>query len=308
MSNEIIETETAIETETEAAMPLQQINSPVQSFMPSSFAELLQFCELVAGSDIVPTEFRGKPANILVAVQKGMELGLKPLAAMANIAVINGKPALYGDGLLAIILGSPFCQGVSEEPPTEENEWTATCTVHRAGKTPCVRTFAMEDAKVAGLWGKAGPWKQYPKRMLQMRARGFAIRDQFADLLSGVVMLEEAQDYEVEPRNVTPPKIENSRTAVVRDKLRQQRQQTEEAEPVMNAEEVEPTETLFNHLMHEVQQCQDELQFRHVQMLAGEHRDELTDAEIKRLSGQMLVDAERLGIELSPKQEEEQNG
>ena len=49
--------------------------------------------------------------------------------------------------------------------------------------------------KKAGLWGKAGPWSQYPKRMLQMRARSFALRDKFADALSGLLMAEEVQDY-----------------------------------------------------------------------------------------------------------------
>ncbi len=55
--------------------------------------------------------------------------------------------------------------------------------------------ISKEDAKKAGLWGKAGPWSQYPKRMLQMRARSFALRDKFADALSGLIMAEEAQDY-----------------------------------------------------------------------------------------------------------------
>ena len=55
-------------------------------------------------------------------------------------------------------------------------------------------TFSEQDAKVAGLWGKSGPWKQYPKRMLQMRARGFNLRDNFADILGGLITAEEARD------------------------------------------------------------------------------------------------------------------
>jgi hypothetical protein len=55
--------------------------------------------------------------------------------------------------------------------------------------------FSVEDAKRAGLWGKQGPWTAYPKRMLSMRARGFAIRDCFADVLKGLITAEEAQDY-----------------------------------------------------------------------------------------------------------------
>jgi hypothetical protein len=58
-----------------------------------------------------------------------------------------------------------------------------------------VGRFSVADAKRAGLWGKSGPWTQYPRRMLQLRARGFALRDAFPDVLKGLVTAEEAQDY-----------------------------------------------------------------------------------------------------------------
>ena len=52
----------------------------------------------------------------------------------------------------------------------------------------------MADAKTAGLIGKQGPWTQYPKRMRQMRARAFALRDVFPDVLRGMPVAEELQD------------------------------------------------------------------------------------------------------------------
>jgi len=65
----------------------------------------------------------------------------------------------------------------------------------------------VEDAKRAGLWAKQGPWTAYPKRMMQMRARGFALRDAFPDVLKGMITAEEAQDYqeETKPRQVAKP-------------------------------------------------------------------------------------------------------
>jgi hypothetical protein len=70
----------------------------------------------------------------------------------------------------------------------------ATCTVWRKGGTKHTQSFSQADAQKAGLWGKSGPWTQYPKRMLQMRARGFALRSQFADALAGLITREEAED------------------------------------------------------------------------------------------------------------------
>ena len=72
----------------------------------------------------------------------------------------------------------------------------AVCEAKRRGyEKPTVVRFSVADAKKAQLWGKSGPWTQYSRRMLQMRARGFALRDAFPDVLRGLVTAEEAQDY-----------------------------------------------------------------------------------------------------------------
>jgi hypothetical protein len=60
------------------------------------------------------------------------------------------------------------------------------------------------DAKLARLWGKSGPWQQYPKRMLQMRAR-VAFRDLFADALGGHYIAEELIGIEESAKDITPP-------------------------------------------------------------------------------------------------------
>jgi hypothetical protein len=60
----------------------------------------------------------------------------------------------------------------------------------------------MEDAEKAGLKGKQGPWTNYPKRMLQMRARSWCLRDVYPDVLRGVHVAEEAQD--LPEKDVTP--------------------------------------------------------------------------------------------------------
>ena len=75
-----------------------------------------------------------------------------------------------------------------------EDEWVAFCEVTRAHwLKPIRRSFSVIDAKRAGLWKKEGPWLDYPKRMLQMRARAFALRDAFADVLGGLYVREEIE-------------------------------------------------------------------------------------------------------------------
>lgn len=157
---------------------------------PQTFEQALTFANYLADSDMVPKDFKGKPGNCLIAMQWGAEVGLKPLQALQNIAVINGRPALWGDSVIALVRASPACEYILEE----DNGHTATCKVKRRGEPEQVRAFSMDDAKQAGLLGKQGPWMQYPKRMRQMRARAFAMRDVFPDVLRGMPVAEEVMD------------------------------------------------------------------------------------------------------------------
>lgn len=169
---------------------------------PSSMAEAMKVAELLAGSSMVPRDFQGKPANVLVAIQWGREIGLGTMQALQNIAVINNRPSLWGDAAIAVCRGHPACASIREGVDGEGDARHGWCEAQRKGEAPQRREFSVADAKRAGLWGKSGPWQQYPDRMLQMRARGFALRDVFPDALRGVVLAEEAQDEPEEPRFV----------------------------------------------------------------------------------------------------------
>lgn len=170
--------------------------APRQQFdlSPQTFEQALTFSKYLAESDLVPKDFKGRPGNCLVAIQWGAELGLKPLQAMQNLAVINGRPALWGDAVIALVRSSPLCEYVIE---TDDGH-TATCKVKRRGEPEQVRTFSVDDARSAGLAGKQGPWTQFPKRMRQMRARAFALRDVFPDVLRGLPVAEEVMDTPTE--------------------------------------------------------------------------------------------------------------
>jgi len=175
---------------------------------PADLQQAMSFCKVMSESNFVPQTYRNKPGDILAAVTMGAELGLGPMQSLLGIAVINGKPSIYGDTLLSLVLGHPDCEDVIE---TVENEGTdkalARCEVRRRGRQPAVRTFSVDDAKRARLWGKKGPWTDYPSVMLKHRARGFALRDTFADALAGLITTEEARDYKsVSPRKTSKPK------------------------------------------------------------------------------------------------------
>jgi len=164
------------------------------SLVPENLEQAMKLAEIMANSDIVPKDFKGKPGNVLVAVQMGGELGLPPAQALQNIAVINGRPSLWGDAALALVQAHPKFVSIKETYDADAD--AAVCVIVRKGEEPHTVTFSRLDAQDAGLLTKPGPWKQYPKRMMQMRARSFAIRDKFADALKGVSIAEEARDIQ----------------------------------------------------------------------------------------------------------------
>lgn len=170
--------------------------TPARGLALATMGEAMAFAQMVAKSDFAPKDFKGKPESCLLAIQHGSEIGLSPMQSLQNIACINGRPAIWGDAALAVAMASPVCEYVRESIEGDGEQMAATCTAKRRGyETPTVARFSVADAKKAGLWGKTGPWTQYPRRMLQLRARGFALRDAFPDVLKGLVTAEEAQDY-----------------------------------------------------------------------------------------------------------------
>lgn len=171
-----------------------------------SFDELARFCTAVSRSGLAPKGLQ-TPEAIMVAVQAGMEVGLSPFQALQGMAVINGRPSLYGDAALAVVSGHPDFEDIEETIEGTGEKMVASCVIRRKGRLPIKRVFSVPDAKLAKLWGKVGPWTEYPNRMMQMRARSWAMRDSFADALKGVGVVEEQND--------TPARIEKKANAIV---------------------------------------------------------------------------------------------
>ncbi len=167
-----------------------------------------ELCKLISTSPFCPNGIKGNPGGVFLAIKYGESLGLDPLQALQGITVISGKPTLYGDALLAL------CKPYGDIIETyDKKTHVASCTCKRPGYEPLTRTYSLQEAMNAGLvsfnkeghavgrakgdsWSTTAPWGAYTQRMLQMRARGFALRDAFPDILRGIISAEEAEDYQ----------------------------------------------------------------------------------------------------------------
>jgi hypothetical protein len=199
-STAVVETPKTVTTS--AQKPL--INYGAQGVKLASLEDAFRFANAIVASGFAPRGME-KPEAVLVAIQLGAELGLTPMAALQNTAVINGRPAIYGDAALALVRASGLLESFNEEEVGEagKDSFGIKVTATRRDGSKGSETFTVGDAKAAKLWGKSGPWTDYPRRMLKFRARGFVLRDVFGDVLKGLRTAEEVRDYP-EERNITP--------------------------------------------------------------------------------------------------------
>ncbi len=192
------DTNTAIATTEQPRPPKPpvQAGGTISAMIPTDIDQAFRLATAIALSGMTPKAYGNDPNKVFVGILAGAEVGLAPFQALQSIAVINGNPSIWGDGALALVQASGLLEDIEE---TDDGN-TATCRVVRKGKpTPIIHTFSMKDAENAGLLRKDGPWKTYPKRMRQMRARSWALRDGFPDVLKGLHIAEELRDRPEQP-------------------------------------------------------------------------------------------------------------
>lgn len=196
---------TGTEIATRTAKPPLRAGGGLSAIVPQDAEQAWRMAEMIARSGLAPRDMKG-PEQIVTAIFHGLEIGLKPMQAVQSIAVVNGRPTVWGDAALGLVESSGLLEDFAETVEGIGDAMVARCRAKRVGRaTPIERTFSVADAKAAGLWGKQGPWQQYKQRMLQLRARAFTLRDGFADVLRGMQITEEARDYNMADRPLPAP-------------------------------------------------------------------------------------------------------
>jgi len=188
-----------------ALAPVSQRNLPILSerFQPRNLTELMSWAKLVTSSGLAPKGMN--EAGVVICVQMGAELNISPAQAIQNIAIINGRPSIFGDLGLALFKRDAAYKSFEEDAPDKALEQGhGRCKIVMKNGDVIERRFSIDEAKAANLWGKAGPWTQYPGRMLMFRSRWWAMRDADGGVFKGCAGREEVYD-------VTPDGIEYSR-------------------------------------------------------------------------------------------------
>lgn len=209
-----------------ALAPLPTQSAAIRAMVPQTMTEVFQLAEAVHRSGLSPDGL-GNVQAVAIAIMHGLELGVPPMTALQRIAIINGRPTIWGDLAIALVRASGLAESIREEIVGTGDDRIAICTVKRKGEPqPIVGTFSVDDAKRARLWDTRekvqrrsrngngtyealndAPWHRFPERMMKFRARGFALRDGFADVLGGLYLREEMEGEQAEARDVTPAPV-----------------------------------------------------------------------------------------------------
>ena len=157
------------------------------SLAPAAVAARMRYSQALAQSDLVPEAYRGRPANVLVAVEYGSALGIRPIAALAGINVIKGKPTMSADLMASVVRQAGHRLRVSQDG------MRVTARLIRRDDPDFTYsvTWDQERAQRAGLWGQRGPWSQYPEQMLRSRAITEVCRQGASECLYGAIYAPE---------------------------------------------------------------------------------------------------------------------
>jgi hypothetical protein len=175
---------TATKADNVRAMPAstaqtQAITVAGAAIEPANMNELRAMAQAASASRFFGA---ATPEQALMLMMAGRDLGLSYVQSLRAFHVIEGKPSLSAQGMVAVCLKSGICDYFEVVERTDQR---ATVRAKRAGRPEHVMTFSIDDAKRAGLVGK-GNWAKYPAAMLVARAQAALAREVFPDLLLGL--------------------------------------------------------------------------------------------------------------------------
>lgn len=198
------ETSKAVATVQPPKAPIKADDGDVLAIIPRDLDQAWRYAEMICKADLAPASYeddahKPDPKKVVIGILTALELGVPPMQGLRGIAIINGRPSVWGDLAMALIQSKGVVKKAEQSYSGESgtDSYQANYVIWRKGQeSPYEGHFSIADAKRAGLWAhpKKRPWIEYPMRMLMMRARAFAIRDGFADCLCGLAIAEEVQD------------------------------------------------------------------------------------------------------------------
>lgn len=163
--------------------------------------EEARVAQMMLSSRALPTHFENVQ-QVIMAMQFLKSHKINPMIGLRQTMIVNGSISVWGNLPLAIVQNSGQLESIKEFIIDKDYKeicfdnknlnaelYAGVCIIKRLGKSEVTKTFTVDEAKKAGLWG-VKVWAKYPQRMIQMRTRSLALKDEFSDIIEGLSIRE----------------------------------------------------------------------------------------------------------------------
>lgn len=190
--------------DTSKDVAIRKTDGSLISLMPEDAEGVYKVSKYLAPSDLIPKSFGGRPENVFAAIMYGREIGVSAMQALSNIAVVNGRPSVWGELATALVRQSGLCESLTYK--FEGTGATLKCIATGKRKDiaePHTEEFSMDDAKLAG-FDKKDTYVKHPRDMIMWKALHRLYKFLWADVLKGIsireIIQDEIIDIEAEPQ------------------------------------------------------------------------------------------------------------
>lgn len=191
---ELVKTEEAPKVEENKVQVMKRAEvADITDRVIDSWNDMQRMAKAFSLSGLIPNSLQNKLNDVLVILQMAKELNIPPMQGICGINVIQGKPSIAPQMMLALIYQRvPNCV-------IEFRESTDKCArvymSRNKDSTGFESVWDIPRASAMGLTGKDN-YKKQPGTMLKWRAVGEAARTVFPDVIQGFYVHEELIDLE----------------------------------------------------------------------------------------------------------------
>lgn len=161
---------------------------------PRNLSEAMDYARALAAAGLAPKEFRGQPANVLIAHEIASTLDESTWTVMSELSVIGGRPSFSAKFMRSRVRQA----GHRLRESYDETTGVARCVIIRADDPDFehVTTWDRAKAERHKLWGERH-WTKNPELMLKNRALSECVREACYEVMGGVAYTaDEVLDFE----------------------------------------------------------------------------------------------------------------
>ena len=197
-----METNDIIQAPAQSSAAISEIVQQPSTNIVADFSRAYKLAKVISTADIIPDNYKNKPADCAIAVDMADRMGVSPMMVMQNLYVVKGKPSWSGQACKALIEGCGNFQPGSVRPVyigtkgTDDRGCYLSALWADTGDRVEGPEVTLKMARAEGWLSKNPKWTNMPELMLAYRASSFFARVYCPEVLMGVHVEGEAEDIQ----------------------------------------------------------------------------------------------------------------